>query len=53
MKLAAIILFSLLVACSVHKNSGQANSFKFSTEIREILKNHIMEEASWAMQQSQ
>ena len=51
MKFAAIMIFSLLAACSSYKKSGTVDSFDFSTAIKQVLKKQVLEEADWALQQ--
>lgn len=51
MKLAPILLVSLVVACSVNKNAKQTDPAYFNSEIKEILKNEILEESAWALQE--
>jgi len=51
MKFAAIIIFSLLAACSAYKKGGTVDSFDLSAAIKEVLKKQVLEEADWALQQ--
>jgi hypothetical protein len=51
MKFAAIIIFSLLAACSAYKKSGTDDSFDLSAAIKQVLRKQVLEEADWALQQ--
>jgi hypothetical protein len=51
MKFVAIIIFSLLAACSAYKKSGTDDSFDLSAAIKQVLRKQVLEEADWALQQ--
>lgn len=49
-----IIFFAIgffLIGCSAQHKSATATTSPFKQEVAEVLRNHIMEEAAWAMQQ--
>ena len=45
----AIILFS--ASCSAQRNSAKTISSSFEKEVAQVLQNHILKEAGWALQQ--
>jgi hypothetical protein len=51
MRYSFIILSLLLFACSSNKKATQTSTSSIQKEVTETLRKHIMEEASWAMQQ--
>ena len=51
MKVVLLIVCTVCLCCSVFKKTAQNNAVDFSNEIKEILKDQIIKEATWAMKQ--
>ena len=51
MKVALVIICLVCLSCSVFKNSGKTSSIDFTKGVTETLKQHVINEATWAMQQ--
>ena len=51
MKIALAIVCTICLCCSVLKKNEQSNSLDFSNQVKEILKDQVLKEATWAMQQ--